>query len=53
VQVFGNGGVTRYITTAGEGSTYVQMGGGGQYQLPWPEPLAAGRNDDQSVTSTS
>ena len=34
VQVFGNGGVTRYITTAGEGSTYVQMGGGGQYQLP-------------------
>jgi cell division septation protein DedD len=34
LQVFGNGGVTRYITTAGDGSTYVQMGGGGQYQLP-------------------
>jgi cell division septation protein DedD len=37
VQVFGTGGVTRYITSAGAGTSYVQMGGGGQYQL-------AGRN---------
>jgi cell division septation protein DedD len=34
LQLFGNGGMTRYITTRGEGSTYVQMGGGGQFQLP-------------------
>ena len=52
VQVFGNGGVTRYITTAGEGSTYVQMGGGGQYQLPGRNLWLRGKRRSV-VTSTS